>query len=224
MTTAHADVRRLAGALITLAVVAASFLVGTGGASATTASPAEAVFAARLNGARAAQGVTPLALRSDLVRVARAQAMRMADRSTLYHNPHLTTDVRNWRWVGENVGYGPDAARVHVAFMNSPPHRANILDNDYTEIGIGTVTRGARVWVAEVFRRPMRTTRLLPEFGRLLQVGSQGPAVRQVQARLRVHVTGRYDGSTRLAVSRFQRAQGWAGHGRVGPRTWQRLF
>ena len=81
----------------------------------------------------------------------------MAGSSRLYHNPRLTSDVTNWRWVGENVGYGPSVASVHTAFMNSPAHKANILDRDYTEVGIGVVVANGRVWVAEVFRRPMRS-------------------------------------------------------------------
>jgi hypothetical protein len=216
--------RRSAALLVALAVALATFLVGSGGARAAGASPAEAAFTSRLNVARTAHGVPRLVVRSDLVAVARAQAARMANRSVLYHNPRLTSDVKHWRWVGENVGYGPDAGTVHAAFMKSPPHRRNILDTDYTEIGIGTVTRGGRVWVAEVFRRPMRVAQLTPLFAHSLHVGSQGPAVRQVQAKLGLHVTGRYDDTTRRAVVRFQRAQGWAGLGSVGSHTWQRLF
>ena len=33
-----------------------------------------------------------------------------------------------------------------------------------------------------------------------------------------------YGTYTRSAVSRFQKAQGWTGHGNVGPKTWARLF
>jgi uncharacterized protein YkwD len=40
--------------------------------------------------------------------------------------------------------------------MHSPEHKANILDRDYTQVGIGAVTVNGRVWVAEVFRRPMK--------------------------------------------------------------------
>jgi uncharacterized protein YkwD len=224
VTTTRSDARRLASTLVALAVVAASFLVGSSSASAATASPAEAAFTARLNAARTSHSVARLTVRSDLVAVARAQAVRMANRSVLYHNPRLTTAVKHWRWVGENVGYGPDAGTVHTAFMNSPPHRANILDRDYTEIGIGTVTRAGRVWVAEVFRRPLRVAHLTAGFVRPLHIGSQGRDVRLVQAELGLRVTSRYDARTARAVARFQRTQGWAGHGQVGPRTWQRLF
>ncbi len=150
---------------LALALTAGTLLVGaTAPASAASrtltaasnASSVEETFTAKLNHARASRGIPRLALNRDLVRVAREQAARMAARSTLYHNPRLTQDVTNWRWVGENVGYGPDALTVHVAFMQSPGHRANILDRDYAQVGIGSVVVNGRVWVAEVFRQPMR--------------------------------------------------------------------
>ena len=153
-TTAH----RITLAITTLALALAAVLTGALTAAPAGATTAEDSLTARLNGARSDQGLPSLATRSDLVAVARAQATRMADSGTLYHNPNLTTDVTNWRWVGENVGYGPDVQTVHVAFMNSDAHRANILDTDYTEVGIGVVERGDRVWVAEVFRRPQTVT------------------------------------------------------------------
>ena len=232
------DVRRFAGTVVALAVVATAFLVAPAAASAATASPTEAVFANRLNGARTAHGRPRLAVRADLVAVARAQAARMARRTVLYHNPHLTTDVMNWRWVGENVGYGPDVQTVHVAFMNSDAHRANILDTDFTEVGIGVVERGDRVWVAEVFRRPETVTTsssgsstrssgaspTLATFHHTLRYGSTGASVRRVQGRLHLRQTGFYGTYTRAAVSRFQRGLGWQGRGNVGRHTWARLF
>ena len=226
-TTAH----RITLALTTLALALTAVLTGALTAAPAGATTAEDSLTARLNGARSDHGVPSLATRSDLVAVARAQATRMADSGTLYHNPNLTTDVTNWRWVGENVGYGPDVQTVHVAFMNSDGHRANILDTDYTEVGVGVVERGDRVWVAEVFRRPQTVTTssassgtTLATFHHTLRYGSTGDAVRRVQGRLHLRQTGFYGTYTKAAVSRFQKAQGWAGRGNVGPRTWSRLF
>jgi uncharacterized protein YkwD len=229
-TTAH----RITLALTTLALALAAVLTGALTAAPAGATTAEDGLTARLNGARSDQGLPSLATRSDLVAVARAQATRMADSGTLYHNPNLTTDVTNWRSVGENVGYGPDVQTVHVAFMNSEGHRANILDTDYTEVGVGVVERGDRVWVAEVFRRPQTVTTAssstsgsgttLATFRHTLRYGSTGAAVKRVQGRLHLRQTGFYGTYTKAAVSRFQKAQGWAGRGNVGPRTWSRLF
>jgi hypothetical protein len=80
----------------------------------------------------------------------------MASGQSLYHNPRLTTAVHNWQAVGENVGEGPSVGDVHVAFMNSPEHRANILDHDFTQVGVGvSVDKNGIVWVTEDFREPM---------------------------------------------------------------------
>jgi uncharacterized protein YkwD len=52
---------------------------------------------------------------------------------------------------------GPDARAIHDAFMNSPAHRSNILDTDFTEVGIGTATdENGTLYVTEVFRQPLR--------------------------------------------------------------------
>ena len=222
-----APARSRAAALLTaLVLVVAAFVTGAVTAPSAGANSVEDTFTAKLNHARTARGLPRLETRNALVQVAREWAARMAEQSKLYHNPNLTSDVTNWRWVGENVGYGPDALTVHVAFMRSPGHRANILDRDYTEVGIGAVVRDGRVWVAEVFRRPMRvtTSSVRATFSHTLRYGSKGAAVKRVQGRLDLRQTGYYGRYTKAAVSRFQQAQGWAGRGNVGPKTWSRLF
>ena len=137
----------LLGALVALAVLPV-------GAQASSASD----FVSRINAARSSQGAAPLAVRGDLAAVAQAQAERMADRSELFHNPNLAGSVSHWSLLGENVGYGPDAATIHQAFMNSAPHRKNILNEAYTEIGVGVVFRDHVMWVSEVFRKPTGTS------------------------------------------------------------------
>jgi uncharacterized protein YkwD len=158
VAVAAAVPHRAAALLTAFALVLAVLVTGavTAPSANAAATNAEDVFTARINQARAAQGLPRLATRPHLVAVARDWAARMAGQSKLYHNPRLTSDVDNWRWVGENVGYGPDAPTIHVAFMRSPGHRANILDRDYSEVGVGAVVRNGRLWVAEVFRQPLR--------------------------------------------------------------------
>ena len=240
-TTLRASARSASALIVSLAIALGALLTGTS-ATASAATSVEQTFTDSINKARAAQGLPQLATRASLVSVARSWAQTMAGEAKLYHNPSLTSQVTNWRWVGENVGYGPDALTVHVAFMNSPGHRANILDSDYTEVGVGAVTVNGRVWVAEVFRRPMtaasaststaasptRTARptsaATVAFTKRLGLGSKGAAVKKVQARLGLAETGFYGRPTKDAVSRFQKRQGWAGHGTVGRRTWSRMF
>jgi hypothetical protein len=125
--------------------------------------PAEASsssdFVSRINAERTARGTSALTVRADLTAAAQAQANRMATRAEMFHNPNLGGSVSHWTMLAENVGYGPDVARVHAAFMASASHRANILNGKYTEVGVGVVVKDHVMWVAEVFRRPAGATK-----------------------------------------------------------------
>lgn len=115
---------------------------------------AEARLVAAMNADRAAAGLAPLQVATDLTAVARAHAARMADAADLHHNPDLPGEVAGWQRLGENVGRGPDVDAIHAALMASPSHRANLLDDDFGQIGVGVEHRDGRYWVAQVFRLP----------------------------------------------------------------------
>jgi len=48
----------------------------------------------------------------------------------------------SYRTAGENIAGNPSAAGAMRAWMNSPGHRANILNPNFTRIGIGVVDGG----------------------------------------------------------------------------------
>jgi hypothetical protein len=63
-------------------------------------------------------------------------------------------------WLGENVAYNqyyPNPAQTLAdQWWNSPPHRANMLEPLYTEIGVGIATGASgRTYGVEVFARPV---------------------------------------------------------------------
>jgi hypothetical protein len=149
--------RRTTGWLLSAALLTTTF-VGLSPAPASATGPNTSNILSAVNSARANAGRRSLSLRSDLSAVAYRWSQHMAATGTLAHNPNLTGQVTGWRWVGENVGYGPDWRTVETAFMNSPGHRANILDGDYSQIGIGVVVSNGRVWVTQVFRAPSGST------------------------------------------------------------------
>jgi len=216
--------QRVVAFLTSLALVLAVFVLGAATARPASASSTESAVTSKINSARAARGVPRLTTRSDLVAVARGQARRMAARNVLYHNPSLAKQVRNFRWVGENVGYGPSVAQVHDAFMGSPGHKANLLDRDYTEVGVGAIWANGRVWIAQVFRKPLRATSASSSSSfKNLRYGSTGTRVQKLQRRLGVRATGWYGPVTRAKVRAFQQRKGWAGSGVVGPKTWRAL-
>lgn len=79
-------------------------------------------------------------------RIARGWANHLASTGYLAHNPNLVAQITracpHWTSLGENVGVegGTSPAQMFSAYMNSPPHRANILDAHYTILGIATVS------------------------------------------------------------------------------------
>ncbi|HYI46544.1 MAG TPA: CAP domain-containing protein [Actinomycetota bacterium] len=114
---------------------------------------AETSFAARINHARATAGQGNLRLDKELSKAARRHTREMLESNTLYHTPApaLKNRVTNWTWLGENVGVGNTVDSLHVAFMNSPDHRDNILFSKFRHIGIGTRMQGGRMWVTVLF-------------------------------------------------------------------------
>lgn len=68
-------------------------------------------------------------------------------------NPILPDGVSGW---GENIAWHsysglPDCSAIHDMLMNSSGHRANILDSDFTKVGLGTYVDGSGWWVTELF-------------------------------------------------------------------------
>ncbi|HYZ11042.1 MAG TPA: CAP domain-containing protein [Actinomycetota bacterium] len=107
-----------------------------------------------INEARDRRGVRKLGKRMFLVRAARRHSRYMADTGQLVHSTDLSSYVgsRDWKIIGENIGYGPSMEVLHDAFMDSPPHRRNALDHRYKRIGVGmTLGDDGRIWVTVLF-------------------------------------------------------------------------
>ena len=86
----------------------------------------------RVNGERRNRGLSPLKISKSLMDSARRWSGRQAEQRKMYHS--------GWAGMGENVAYGQQGpSAVMTAWMNSPGHRANILNGKYTEIGVGVV-------------------------------------------------------------------------------------
>jgi len=129
---------------------------GTSAFAVTYLSSDEAHIEQLVNQTRSGVHVKPLAHLAGLQGMARAQAVRMAERGDIYHNPNLSQDITalgvNWRMVGENVGMGPDANTVYQALLNSPHHYENIVRSNFTSIGVGEVNGpGNRIYLVQVF-------------------------------------------------------------------------
>jgi uncharacterized protein YkwD len=121
------------------------------------------------NADRAGNGLGDLAVNPVLQKAAQMKADDMAAKGYFAHNS--PEGITPWHWfkeagygfsfAGENLAvYFSDSAELERAWMNSPLHRANILNSYFTEIGIATA-KGAyqgreTVYVVQEFGRPSR--------------------------------------------------------------------
>lgn len=104
----------------------------------------------RTNAERIAAGCSALRVDSRLVTAARAHSADMVNRRYFEHNsPDGSTPLDRATAAGypdlggENIAYGQrSAAEVMNDWMNSPEHRSNILDCEYTTVGVGLDRRG----------------------------------------------------------------------------------
>jgi uncharacterized protein YkwD len=116
-----------------------------------------------VNQDRAANGVGGLSWSSSLARVAQYRAQDMLNRNYFSHYDPSTGQLafvqllRLWgipySSAGENIAWStnPSMTNINIMFMNSPEHRANILNPAYHRVGIGVATNGSKTMVVEVF-------------------------------------------------------------------------
>lgn len=121
--------------------------------------PAYAVeMARRINELRASAGVPALAISPELCSIA---SMRTQETTAVFS--HMRPDGRscstaltdagiNYSFFGENIAYGYNSiSSVLSGWMNSPGHRANILDPSFECIGIGMVNVNGNCYWTQVF-------------------------------------------------------------------------
>ncbi len=155
MTTGTLDRHRRPSLVATVVLALVISLLPQTTDTAHADSGMESAFVAAVNRERAAIGLGGLSVAGDLTSVARSHSQVMANGSNLHHNPNLGGAVSGWKKVGENVGRGPSVTAIHAALMASPGHKRNILDPDWTQLGIGVVVDGGgQTWVTQVFRTP----------------------------------------------------------------------
>jgi len=105
-----------------------------------------------VNTERAKAGLKPLVSDWELARVARFKSEDMRDNRYFAHNsPIYGTPFQmmksfgiNYRAAGENIAAGQTTAEsVMQAWMNSAGHKKNILDPNFTHIGVGYAKGGS---------------------------------------------------------------------------------
>ena len=117
-----------------------------------------------MNQERSNAGLAPLKLSDQLTNIANTKAEDMAIKryfshdSPTYGSPFqmLQQFGVNYSYAGENIAAGQHTAEeVMKDWMNSSGHRANILNKNYTQLGVGFCNGGqyGTEWV-QLFIRP----------------------------------------------------------------------
>jgi len=126
---------------------------------------AEAQVLQIVNAERAKAGCKPLTMDSRLTTAARLHSADMAARHYFDHTTpegvsfakRITDAGYRWSAAAENIAAGQQTpAKVMEAWMNSPGHRANILNCGYVNIGIGLAVGGRTPYWTQDFGTPLR--------------------------------------------------------------------
>lgn len=113
-----------------------------------------------MNADRRANGLSDLKVSSAVTAVARSHAQDMVNRKFFSHsNPdgktpsdRLKAAGISYSAVGENIAENTSVQAAETSFMNSSGHRANILNSNYTTVGIGVAYDSAgNVYVVQDF-------------------------------------------------------------------------
>lgn len=137
--------------------------IGSGGLAAVVT----ATLVDLANDDRSAGNIGNLKINPLLVEAAQAKADDMAEKGYFAHNS--PEGLTSWHWfseagysfsyAGENLAVNfSDSVDVEEAWMDSPTHRANIMNGKFTEIGIATAVgeyKGKEtVFVVQMFGTP----------------------------------------------------------------------
>lgn len=102
------------------------------------------------NASRGRFGMPRLRLDREMSVAVRRHTLAMARAGRLFHTPDVGVylDAIEWRTWGENIGYTPGGVEsMQSAFMDSPPHRGNILNEAFRSVAIGAVRVDGTLWV-----------------------------------------------------------------------------
>jgi uncharacterized protein YkwD len=132
-------------------------------ADATVVDRREQFVLSEINRIRAEQGLPQLRLNDRLRALARSHSINMAESGYLSHVDSLGRDFRGRlgsklterSYAGENVATNnaPDSARAAIqGWCQSPKHLRNILNEKFTETGIGVATNAdGLVFFTQIF-------------------------------------------------------------------------
>jgi hypothetical protein len=139
------------------------------------------------NADRAQQGLAPLKWDPALAQAASEHAQLMAEQPALSHQYPGEPDLAarcgvagaHFRSIAENVALAPSPEALERDWMNSAPHRANILNPVMNTVGVGLVKRRGNYYAVEDFAdgvAQLGPEQIEQKIGQLLQQRGLQPA------------------------------------------------
>jgi uncharacterized protein YkwD len=120
----------------------------------TACTPEQQAILDKVNATRQDAGLGALLPSPHAMDKAQAWAGQLAQSGHLAHSTLADGMPSGWSKLGENVGRGPSLDAVMQGFLDSPAHRANLLDPAYNWVGTGvSSTPDGTVVVVQVFAR-----------------------------------------------------------------------
>lgn len=103
-----------------------------------------------VNAERTKAGEKPLGSNTDCTKLARMKSQDMVDnnyfshQSPTYGSPFdmLKSNKVSYMYAGENIAMNQNADAAFKAWMNSEGHKKNILNPNFTELGVGIAPKG----------------------------------------------------------------------------------
>ena len=127
--------------------------------TAPVTSPMEQDLFRMTNAARSEQGLAPLQWDDSLAQAARAHADLLLQNGQLSHQfpGEASLAVRaaqagaHFQAIAENIAEAPGVDSIQNSWMNSPPHRANILDPNLNAVGFAVLGHGSYFYAVADF-------------------------------------------------------------------------
>lgn len=129
-----------------VAALLLGMILHAGLSSASLSVPAQHMLA-DLNATRARAGLAPLRLDPRLTVAAERHGIDMAEHHYFDHRSldgedpfaRIRAVSGTFEWAGENIAMSRDETTAYEALLESPDHRANILQPHYSRVGLAAV-------------------------------------------------------------------------------------
>jgi len=168
-----------------------------------------------VNRERTSENLQPLKWNASLANAARLHLHKMVERNSLSHQfsgePDLARRLReagaHFSSIAENIAEAPSVSELHIGWMNSIPHRNNIMNPKFTAIGIAIEMRGTQYFAVQDFSVAVNAfTKEEQEkkVGQLLQARGLKIETNSEEARKACDSSSGFSGARPLATIHFE--------------------